>query len=126
MSFLYINDPKKRNEIVADYLASVKKTRQQQRTCWEDEEVIESKKTGGLLKPAHCNPDFKFTIQFLPGDISGLQTKLTYLLAEYQAGNTFATRNQIVAIADELLCRKHISQEEYHDISSIIKLPNTE
>ena len=129
MSFLYINDPKKRNEIVADYLASVKKTRQQQRTCWEDEEVIESKKTGGLLKqPAHCNPDddFKFTIQFLPGDISGLQTKLTYLLAEYQAGNTFATRNQIVAIADELLRRKHISQEEYHNISSIIKLPDTE
>ena len=125
MSFLYINDPKKRNEIVADYLASVKKTRQQR--TWEDEEVIESKQTGGLLKPAHCNPDdFKFTIQFLPGDISGLQTKLTYLLAEYQAGNTFATRNQIVAIADELLRRKHISQEEYHDISSIIKLPNTE
>ena len=126
MSFLYINDPKKRNEIVADYLASVKKTRRQQRTCWENEEVIESKKTGGLLNPANSNPDFKFAIQFLPGDISGLQTKLTYLLAEYQAGNTFATRNQIVAIADELLRRKHISQEEYHNISSIIKLPNTE
>ena len=123
MSFLYINDPKKRNEIVADYLASVKKTRQQQRTCWEDEEVIESKKTGGLLKqPAHCNPDdFKFTIQFLPGDISGLQTKLTYLLAEYQAGNTFATRNQIVAIADELLRRRQLSQEQYDNINSIIQ-----
>ena len=124
MSFLYINDPKKRNEIVADYLASVKKTRQQR--TWDGKEVIESKKTGGLSKPAHCNPDFKFTIQFLPGDISGLQTKLTYLLAEYQAGNTFATRNQIVAIADELLRRKHISQEEYNNISSIIKLPDTE
>ena len=124
MSFHYINDPKKRNEIVADYLASVKKTRQQR--TWDGKEIIESKKTGGLLKPAHCNPDFKFTIQFLPGDIRGLQTKLTYLLAEYQAGNTFATRNQIVAIADELLRRKHISQEEYHNISSIIKLPDTE
>ena len=121
MSFLYINDPKKRNEIVADYLASVKKTRQQR--TWEDEEVIESKKTGGLLNPAHCNPDdFKFTIQFLPGDISGLQTKLTYLLAEYQAGNTFATRNQIVAIADELLRRRQLSQEQYDNISSIIQL----
>ena len=122
MSFLYINDPKKRNEIVADYLASVKKTRQQR--TWEDEEVIESKKTGGLLKqPAHCNPDddFKFTIQFLPGDISGLQTKLTYLLAEYQAGNTFATRNQIVAIADELLRRRQLSQEQYDNINSIIQ-----
>ena len=120
MSFLYINDPKKRNEIVADYLASVKKTRQQR--TWDGKEVIESKKTGGLLKPAHCNPDFKFTIQFLPGDISGLQTKLTYLLAEYQAGNTFATRNQIVAIADELLRRRQLSQEQYDNINSIIQL----
>ena len=120
MSFLYINDPKKRNEIVADYLASVKKTRQQR--TWDGKEIIESKKTGGLLKPAHCNPDFKFTIQFLPGDISGLQTKLTYLLAEYEAGNTFATRNQIVAIADELLRRKQLSQEQYDNISSIIQL----
>ena len=120
MSFHYINDPKKRNEIVADYLASVKKTRQQR--TWEDEEVIESKKTGGLLNPANSNPDFKFTIQFLPGDISGLQTKLTYLLAEYQAGNTFATRNQIVAIADELLRRRQLSQEQYDNISSIIQL----
>ena len=120
MSFLYINDPKKRNEIVADYLASVKKTRQQR--TWDGKEIIESKKTGGLLKPAHCNPDFKFTIQFLPGDISGLQTKLTYLLAEYQAGNTFATRNQIVAIADELLRRRQLSQEQYDNISSIIQL----
>ena len=120
MSFLYINDPKKRNEIVADYLASVKKTRQQR--TWDGKEVIESKKTGGLLNPAHCNPDFKFTIQFLPGDISGLQTKLTYLLAEYQAGNTFATRNQIVAIADELLRRRQLSQEQYDNINSIIQL----
>ena len=120
MSFLYINDPKKRNEIVADYLASVKKTRQQR--TWDGKEIIESKKTGGLLKPAHCNPDFKFTIQFLPGDIRGLQTKLTYLLAEYQAGNTFATRNQIVAIADELLRRRQLSQEQYDNISSIIQL----
>ena len=120
MSFHYINDPKKRNEIVADYLASVKKTRQQR--TWEDEEVIESKKTGGLLNPGNSNPDFKFAIQFLPGDISGLQTKLTYLLAEYQAGNTFATRNQIVAIADELLRRRQLSQEQYDNISSIIQL----
>ena len=120
MSFLYINDPKKRNEIVADYLASVKKTRQQR--TWDGKEIIESKKTGGLLKPAHSNPDFKFTIQFLPGDISGLQTKLTYLLAEYQAGNTFATRNQIVAIADELLRRRQLSQEQYDNINSIIQL----
>ena len=114
MSFVYINDPKKRDKIVTDYLASVKKAKQ--RTSWEGGETKE------LTKPANSNQEFKFAIQFLPGDISGLQTKLTYLLAEYQAGNTFATRNQIVAIADELLRPRQLSQEQYDNISSIIQL----
>ena len=118
MSFLYINNPTKRDRIVTDYLTSVKKIKQRTNSTGEETEE--------LLKPANSNQEFKFAIQFLPGDIRGLQTKLNYLLAEYQAGNTFATRNQIVAIADELLRRKHISQEEYHNISSIIKLPDTE
>jgi hypothetical protein len=60
-------------------------------------------------------------IQFLPGDINGLQIKLDYLLAEYHAGNTSATRNQIVAIADELLRRKQISQAKYNNINNFIK-----
>lgn len=60
-------------------------------------------------------------IQFLPGDISGLQIKLDYLLAEYHAGNTSATRNQIVAIADELLRRKQISQAKYNNINNFIQ-----
>ena len=123
MSFLYINNPKKRDQIVKDYLTSIKKDKQS--TAVEGM-VNESKKKEELLQPANSNQGFKFAVQFLPGDIKGLQTKLTYLLAEYRAGNTFATRNQIVAIADELLRRKHISQEEYHNISSIIKLPDTE
>ena len=38
-------------------------------------------------------------IQFLPGDIKGMETKLNYLLAEYRAGNRSSlTRNQIVPI----------------------------
>ena len=60
-------------------------------------------------------------IQYLPGDIKGLQAKLDYLLGEYRAGNTFATHNQIVAIADELLRRRHLSQEQYYRISSILQ-----
>lgn len=59
-------------------------------------------------------------IQFLPGDIKGLQTKLSYLLGEYHAGNTAATHNQIVAVADELLRRGKISKEEYHNINCSI------
>ena len=113
MSFVYINDPKKRDKIVTDYLASVKKAKQ--RTSWEGGETKE------LTKPANSNQEFKFAIQFLPGDIKGLQTKLTYLLAEYRAGNTFATRNQIVAVTDELFRRGHLSTEQYHNINSIIQ-----
>ena len=60
-------------------------------------------------------------ITFLPGDIIGLQTKLNYLLGEYRAGNTFATHNQIVAITDELLRRKHLSRVQYHNINSLIQ-----
>ena len=35
-------------------------------------------------------------IEFLPSDINSLQQQLVYLLAEYGAGNTSATRNEIV------------------------------
>ena len=60
-------------------------------------------------------------IQFLPTDISGLQSKLSYLLGEFRAGNNLATRNQIVAIADELLRRKHLSRAEYRKINNLLK-----
>ena len=59
-------------------------------------------------------------IEFLPSDITSLQQKLSYLLAEYRAGNTSATRNEIVAIADNLLKRKHITQAEYRRINNYI------
>ena len=60
-------------------------------------------------------------IQFLPSDIKGLQTKLAYLLGEYRAGNTSATRTGVVAISDELLRRKSISQSEYRRINDFIQ-----
>ena len=97
MSFLYINDPKNRDRIVTEYLASLKKTKQ----------------SANLKDEVSLGDE----IQFLPGDIKGLQTKLTYLLGEYRAGNTAATHNQIVAVADELLRRGKISKEEYHKIN---------
>jgi len=59
-------------------------------------------------------------IKFLPADINGLQTKLAYLLGEFQAGNTAATRNEIVSISDELLRRKIISQSEYRRINDFL------
>ena len=59
-------------------------------------------------------------IQFLPGDIKGLTSKLNLLLAEYRAGNKSSTRNQIVSILDELQRRKRISKKEYRDINTFI------
>ena len=59
-------------------------------------------------------------IEFLPSDIISLKQELVYLLGEYRAGNTSATRNQIVAIADNLLKRKHISKLEYRKINDYI------
>lgn len=99
MSFLYINDSRKRNEIVTGFLASGEQA--------------------NFPKEVSVGGD---GTQFLPGDISGLQTKLTYLLGEYKAGNTLATRNQIVAITDELIRRGHLSKDKYHEINSIIQL----
>ena len=58
---------------------------------------------------------------FLPGDIKGLETKLTYLLGEYRAGNRSSTRNEIVPILDELLRRKVISRKEYKEINTFLQ-----
>ena len=60
-------------------------------------------------------------VEFLPGNIKGLQTKLSYLLGEYRAGNKLATRNQIVAITDELSRRKHLSRKEYRVINNFVQ-----
>ncbi len=61
------------------------------------------------------------SIEFLPGDKKGLQTKFAYLLGEFRAGNTSATRNQIVAVSDELLRRKVISRSEYQKVNDYIQ-----
>lgn len=62
-------------------------------------------------------------IQFLPADIKALEQKLEILLGEYRAGNRTSTRNEIVAIADELLRRKNISRQEYRDINTFLSEP---
>ena len=59
-------------------------------------------------------------VEFLPSNIKTLQTKLRYLLGEFRAGNSSATRNEIVAIADELLRRKRISRKKYKDINNFL------
>ena len=58
-------------------------------------------------------------IQFLPGDINGLIEQLHLLLAEHRAGNKSSTRNQIVAILDQLLRRNYLNREEYNAIMQL-------
>ena len=58
-------------------------------------------------------------IVFLPGDINELIEQLHLLLAEFRAGNT-ATKNQIVAILDQLLKRNYLTQDEYNGVCRTI------
>ena len=58
-------------------------------------------------------------IVFLPKDIKGLWQKLKLLGAEYRAGNK-TTRNELVAVLDELKRQGGITEEEYTNINSSI------
>ena len=111
---------------------------------YTDEDIEEYKKlvkqTNVMTSPNNVRPNSKFKstykwqhifkdmqkhgdgIEFLPSDITSLQTKLYYLLGEYRAGNTSATRNEIVAIADNLLKRKQITKAVYRKINNYISL----
>lgn len=55
-------------------------------------------------------------ISYLPGDINGLIEQLHLLLAESRAGNKSSTKNQIVAILDQLLRRDYLTQDEYNGV----------
>ena len=59
-------------------------------------------------------------IYFLPGDINGLINQLHLLLAEFRAGNKSATKNQIVAILDQLLKQNYLTQDEYNGVCRTI------
>ena len=69
--------------------------------------------------PGFVPQNIGYGIQFLPGDIQGLLTKLGLLLAEFKAGN-YNTRNQIVAILDELKRRKQLTNKKYKEINNLL------
>ena len=83
-------------------------TQQQEEESEEEESEEEDKKEIG------------HGIRFLPGNINGLIEQLRLLLAEFRAGNKSSTRNQIVAILDELLRRNYLNQEEYNAVCRTI------
>ena len=59
-------------------------------------------------------------ISFLPTDIDSLYERLKVLIAEYNAGNR-ATRNEIVAIVDNLVERKKLKKIEAQEINNYLE-----
>ena len=59
-------------------------------------------------------------ISFLPSDVNSLKKRLDVLLAEFQAGNG-ATRNEIVAIVDNLVRRNKMKIDYANDINNYIQ-----
>ena len=57
---------------------------------------------------------------FLPSDINSLQQRLKVLLAEFNAGNR-ATRNEIVAIVDNLVERNKLKRIEAREINNYLQ-----
>ena len=58
-------------------------------------------------------------IAFLPGDVSGLMSKMKLLLAEFLAGN-ITTRNELVSVLDEIKRRKKLSNKDYNQINVML------
>ena len=58
-------------------------------------------------------------LKFLPTSVGGLQKKLALLSAEFDAGNT-TTRNELVAVLDELRRKNAITEEDYTSINNDI------
>lgn len=58
------------------------------------------------------------SVYFLPSDIDGLWQKVILLRAEYKAGNT-TTRNELVAVLDELKRQDQITDDEYSKLNTL-------
>ena len=59
-------------------------------------------------------------VNFLPTDINSLEKKLQVLVGEFLAGNK-TTRNQIVAVLDNLRERRIIGEKEYSRVSKLLQ-----
>ena len=87
---------------------------------YEEETKPTEAKPEALAELESTKPDSKSAdgegIKFLPGNKKGLIERLRLLSAESRAGNTVSTREEIVAILDELLRRREITRKQYNDI----------
>ena len=87
---------------------------------YEEETKPAEAEPEALAELESTKPDSKSAdgegIKFLPGNKKGLIERLRLLSAESRAGNTVSTREEIVAILDELLRRREITRKQYNDI----------
>ena len=115
---------KKPNQKVYDFddIANYKKLVKQTNLATNPRNVPKSKRKSPYTTDKYRNiiQSLGDGIQFLPGDIKGLESKLNILLAEYGAGNKTSTRTEIVPILDELLRRRKISHSEYKNINNYL------
>ena len=58
---------------------------------------------------------------FLPSTIKALGERLKVLVGEFMAGNT-TTRNELIAVLDQLRSRNAITETKYTTISSHLSL----
>ena len=106
------NDKPKMTVKYKEFLKEMEESYEEETKPSEAEpEALESEDTKPESKSA-----FGEGIKFLPGDKKGLIEHLRLLSAESSAGNTVSTREEIVAILDELLRRREITRKQYNDI----------
>ena len=100
-------------KIVNDY----KTTKIEKEEKEEDDE--KEKGEGGDDDNGGANDKGGSGIQFLPSTIKGLFEKLKLLAAEFIAGNT-NTRNELIAVLDQLRNRSLITEKEYTTINTFV------
>ena len=99
-------------KIVNDYKTKIEKEEEQEEEEEEEDEGDDDDNGG-------ANDKGGSGIQFLPSTIKGLFEKLKLLAAEFIAGNT-NTRNELIAVLDQLRNRSLITEKEYTTINTLV------
>ena len=114
--------PKQTNKY-KNYLVNIQEEHQNIKDEEEEEgkEEQEQEEKDEYKHEEQDEEDFKGegVVSFLPSTIKGLFEKFKLLVAEFIAGNT-TTRNELVAILDQLQRRSLISEKEYTTINSLL------
>lgn len=106
-------------KIVNDYKAKIEEEEKEDDEEEDEEEEDEDGKEEEEGDDNDNNDKGGSGIQFLPSTIKGLFEKLKLLAAEFIAGNT-NTRNELIAVLDQLRNRSLITEKEYTTINTLV------